>query len=47
MTGINRIVKLVPVLLLAALLGAAANAGDGAPKPHLLYFYNQIGRAHV
>ncbi len=40
MSRTNRIVKLAAALLLATLLSAAARAGEDAPKPHLLYFYN-------
>ncbi len=40
MSGTTRIVKLAPLLLLAALVSLPARAQDDAPKAHMLYFYN-------
>lgn len=40
MSRTNRVVKLIPVLLLAALFCSVARAQEDAPKPHMLYFYN-------
>lgn len=40
MSRTNRIVKFVPLLLLAAFFCSTARAQDDATKPHMLYFYN-------